>query len=49
MARQYDHPAVLSAIAEILAICKEYNVVCGHPHATSANVEELLERGFRYG
>jgi 4-hydroxy-2-oxoheptanedioate aldolase len=48
VARQYDHPAVLSAIAEILAICKEYNVVCGHPHANSANVEALLERGFRW-
>jgi 4-hydroxy-2-oxoheptanedioate aldolase len=48
VARQYDHPAVLSAVADILAICKEYNVACGHPHANSANVEELLERGFRW-
>jgi 4-hydroxy-2-oxoheptanedioate aldolase len=48
VARQYDHPALLSAVADILAICKQYNVVCGHPHANSANVEELLERGFRW-
>jgi 4-hydroxy-2-oxoheptanedioate aldolase len=48
VARQYDHPAVLSAVDDILAICKQYNVVCGHPHANSKNVEELLERGFRW-
>jgi len=30
--RQYDHPTVASAIDDILAICKKYNVACGHPH-----------------
>ena len=46
--RQYDHPTVASAIDEILAICKQYNVVCGHPHVDSRNVESLIERGFRW-
>jgi len=46
--RQYDHPTVASAIDEILAICKQHNVACGHPHVDSKNVEALLEKGFRY-
>ena len=46
--RQYDHPTVASAIDEILAICKQYNVACGHPHVDSKNVEKLVEKGFRY-
>jgi 4-hydroxy-2-oxoheptanedioate aldolase len=46
--RQYEHPAVASAMDEILAICKQHNVVCGHPHVDSKNVESLLEKGFRY-
>jgi 4-hydroxy-2-oxoheptanedioate aldolase len=46
--RQYDHPTVASAIAEILAICKDHNVVCGHPHVDSKNVARVLEQGFRW-
>lgn len=46
--RQYDHPEVAKAIDEILAICKEHDVVCGHPHVDAANVEQLLEKGFRW-
>ena len=46
--RQYDHPALLSAIDEIMAICKEHNVVCGHPHVDAKNVESLLTQGFRW-
>jgi len=46
--RQYEHPTVASAIDEILAICKQYNVACGHPHVDSKNIETLLEKGFRY-
>ena len=33
---------------EILAICKQYDVPCGHPHVDTKNVETLLEKGFRY-
>jgi 4-hydroxy-2-oxoheptanedioate aldolase len=46
--RQYEHPTVASAINEILAICKQYNVPCGHPHVNSNNVESLIEQGFRF-
>ena len=31
--RQYDHPALLEAIAEIVSICKKHDVVVGHAHA----------------
>lgn len=46
--RQYDHPTVAAAIGEILAICKEHNVACGHPHVDSKNVERVIEQGFRW-
>jgi 4-hydroxy-2-oxoheptanedioate aldolase len=46
--RQYEHPTVASAIDEILAICKQYNVPCGHPHVDTKNVEPLLAKGFRW-
>jgi 4-hydroxy-2-oxoheptanedioate aldolase len=46
--RQYDHPTVASAINEILAICKDHNVACGHPHVDSKNVDGLLEQGYRW-
>ena len=46
--RQYDHPTVASAIDEILAVCKQHNVACGHPHVDSKNIEALIEKGFRY-
>jgi len=46
--RQYEHPTVAAAIAEILSICKEAGVPCGHPHVDSRNVERLLEQGFRW-
>lgn len=46
--RDYEHPAVQSAMNDILAICKEKNVPCGHPHVSTKNVEELVDRGFRW-
>jgi 4-hydroxy-2-oxoheptanedioate aldolase len=46
--RQYEHPAVLEAIAQIVATCKEHDVVAGHPHAEAGNVERLLGEGFRF-
>jgi 4-hydroxy-2-oxoheptanedioate aldolase len=46
--RQYEHPAVATAINDILAICKQYNMPCGHPHVDTKNVDELIERGFRW-
>jgi 4-hydroxy-2-oxoheptanedioate aldolase len=46
--RQYEHPTVAAAIAEVLAICKEAGVPCGHHHVDTRNVERLLEQGFRW-
>jgi 4-hydroxy-2-oxoheptanedioate aldolase len=46
--RQYEHPKVAAAIEEVLAVCKEHNVPCGHPHVTPKNVEQLLNKGFRW-
>src|SRR6185437_15070169 len=46
--RQYEHPTVAAAIGEILSICKNAGVVCGHPHVDSSNVERLLDMGFRW-
>jgi 4-hydroxy-2-oxoheptanedioate aldolase len=46
--RQYKHPAVVAAMAEIVAACKEYNVACGHPHVEADNVEEVVKLGYRF-
>lgn len=46
--RQYDHPEVAAAIDDILAICKDAGIPCGHPHVDSNNVEKLVEKGFRW-
>lgn len=46
--RQYEHPDVAAAIADILAICKQHGVACGHPHVDRGNVESLIEKGFRW-
>ena len=45
--RQYDHPEVVARKNEILAICKEHKVACGHPHVTLQNVDEIIEQGYR--
>ena len=45
--RQYDHPALLEAIAEIVAICREHDVVVGHARADPGNMQRLLDEGFR--
>lgn len=46
--RQYDHPLVVEAMQKVLAICNERNVVCGHPHAGTGNIEGLVEQGYRW-
>jgi 4-hydroxy-2-oxoheptanedioate aldolase len=46
--RQYKHPTVAGAINEILSICKEHNVACGHPHVEADNVDEVVAQGFRW-
>lgn len=46
--RQYDHPLVTAAIDEILAICREQGVACGHPHVDTGNVGRVIDQGFRW-
>ena len=46
--RQYDHPKVVAAMDRVLETCKKYNVICGHPHVDTKNVERLLEQGYRW-
>jgi 4-hydroxy-2-oxoheptanedioate aldolase len=46
--RQYEHPTVAAAIDEILQICTNAGVVCGHPHVDAGNVERILDKGFRW-
>jgi 4-hydroxy-2-oxoheptanedioate aldolase len=46
--RQYDHPDLRAAMAEIVAICKAHKVAVGHPHVSAENVERVLEEGFTW-
>lgn len=46
--RQYEHPEVLAAMGQVVATCKKHNVVVGHPHVTSKNVERLIGEGYRF-
>ena len=46
--RDYEHPVVADAIDQILKICKEHNVPCGHPHPDARNIERLVASGYRF-
>jgi 4-hydroxy-2-oxoheptanedioate aldolase len=46
--RQYEHKVVLEAMAEIVARCKEANVVVGHPHVEAGNAERIISEGYRF-
>jgi 4-hydroxy-2-oxoheptanedioate aldolase len=46
--RQYDHPEVLSALAEIVATCGRHGVAVGHPHVSLANIEGVLAQGYSF-
>lgn len=45
--RQYEHPVVLEAMAEVVAVCKEHGVAVGHPHVEPENVERVISEGYR--
>jgi 4-hydroxy-2-oxoheptanedioate aldolase len=47
-AREYEHPVLAEAINNILRICKEDNVACGHPHPDAKNIQRLVSNGFRF-
>ncbi len=46
--RQYDHPTVVEAMAQVVATCHEHNVPVGHPHVDTRNVERVLGEGYRF-
>jgi 4-hydroxy-2-oxoheptanedioate aldolase len=45
--REYEHPELLAAMAEIRAICKERNIPVAHPHVTTQNAERIYREGYR--
>jgi 4-hydroxy-2-oxoheptanedioate aldolase len=47
-ARQYEHPVVLEWMARVVNTCKKHNVVVGHPHVDSSNVERIIGEGYRF-
>jgi 4-hydroxy-2-oxoheptanedioate aldolase len=46
--RQYEHPVVLEWMAKVVNTCKKHNVVVGHPHVDSSNVERIIGEGYRF-
>lgn len=44
--RQTEHPAVREAMAEIVAICTEADVVVGHPSVSVANARSIIDQGY---
>ncbi|WP_067670425.1 HpcH/HpaI aldolase family protein [Nocardia miyunensis] len=46
--RQLDHPLLNAARQRIVRICDDHGVVVGHPHVTAANVEQVLDQGYRF-
>jgi 4-hydroxy-2-oxoheptanedioate aldolase len=46
--RQYEHPVVLEWMARVVSTCKKHNVVVGHPHVDSSNVERIMSEGYRF-
>jgi 4-hydroxy-2-oxoheptanedioate aldolase len=46
--REYDYPTVAEAKHEVVRICKEFNVVVGHPHVDADNAAAVIEEGYRF-
>jgi 4-hydroxy-2-oxoheptanedioate aldolase len=46
--RQYDNPLLRESMAKVVDTCKRHNVVVGHPHVDSNNVERVLDEGYRF-
>jgi 4-hydroxy-2-oxoheptanedioate aldolase len=46
--RQYEHPTVLEAMAQVVATAKKHDVPVGHPHVGAGNVERILNEGYRF-
>jgi 4-hydroxy-2-oxoheptanedioate aldolase len=46
--REYEHPLVRSAMAQVVETCRKYKVPVGHPHVSSKNLEMVLAEGFQF-
>jgi 4-hydroxy-2-oxoheptanedioate aldolase len=46
--RQYEHPLVVEWMQRVVTTCKEHNVVVGHPHVDTKNVERIVSEGYRF-
>jgi 4-hydroxy-2-oxoheptanedioate aldolase len=46
--RQYDHPSLREAMAEVVRVCKEHNIPVGHPHVDATNAERVLAEGYSF-
>jgi 4-hydroxy-2-oxoheptanedioate aldolase len=46
--RQTEHKIMMEVKAELLSICKQHNVVAGHPHLEASNAEQIIAEGWRY-
>ena len=46
--RQYEHPDVLAAMAEVVATCKKFGVAVGHPHVNDKNAARILDEGYTF-
>jgi 4-hydroxy-2-oxoheptanedioate aldolase len=46
--RQYEHKAVLDALAQIADTCKKFGTIVGHPHVEPTNAERIIKEGYRY-
>src|SRR5690606_30918210 len=47
IARQYDHPLLLDAMARILGICRQHGIPVAHPHVGVGNVDRIVDEGYR--
>ena len=46
--RQYEHPLVVEWMNRVVTTCKEHDVVVGHPHVDTKNVERVVSEGYRF-
>jgi 4-hydroxy-2-oxoheptanedioate aldolase len=46
--RQYEHPIVLDAMAQVVATCQQHGVPVGHPHVEAGNAERIIKEGYRF-
>ena len=46
--RQYEHPELLKWMKRVVDTCKKHNVIVGHPHVETGNVERIVSEGYRF-